>query len=190
MVNYNQGKIYKIIDNTNGDIYVGSTCEPTLAKRLAKHVETYKSYINGKSGYMSSYKIIQNSNYDIVLIELYPCESRDILHSRERYYIETLKCVNLVVPTRTHKEWAQENKEHLKEKLKEYAKNNIDKIKAYQSEYREENKECHKQYKKEFYLNNSDSIREKSKQRYELKKDEINEKRRKAYLNKKLNTIQ
>ena len=134
MVNYNQGKIYKIVDNTNGNIYVGSTCEATLAKRLAKHIETFKSYKQGKSSYMSSYKIIQNGNYDIVLLELYPCESRDQLHSRERYYIETLNCINLIIPTRTHKEWAQENKEHLKEKLKKYVNNNMDKIKAYQSQ--------------------------------------------------------
>ena len=40
MVNYQLGKIYKIVDNTNGNIYIGSTCEPTLARRLAKQRES------------------------------------------------------------------------------------------------------------------------------------------------------
>lgn len=35
MVNYSFAKVYKIVDNTNGNIYVGSTCEPTLARKLA-----------------------------------------------------------------------------------------------------------------------------------------------------------
>ena len=36
VVNYQLGKIYKIVDNTNGNIYIGSTCETTLARRLNK----------------------------------------------------------------------------------------------------------------------------------------------------------
>ena len=38
MPNFQLGKIYKIVDNTNDDVYVGSTCEPSLAKRLYGHV--------------------------------------------------------------------------------------------------------------------------------------------------------
>ena len=184
MVNYSQGKIYKIVDNTNGDIYVGSTCETTLAKRLSKHIQTFKTYKQGKSGYASSYKIIENDDYDIILIENYPCETRDQLHSRERHYIETLPCVNLIIPTRTHKEWVQANKEHIQEKLKEYSKTNEIRLKQYQENYREKNKEQNKEYKKEYYQNNKEYISEKSKLRYEAKKDEINEKRRKDRLNK------
>ena len=49
MVNYQDGKIYKIVDNTNNNVYIGSTCEPTLARRLAKHVGHYKFWKNGKT---------------------------------------------------------------------------------------------------------------------------------------------
>ena len=45
MVNYTLSKIYKIECNVTGLVYVGSTCEPTLAKRLTKHVGNYKSYL-------------------------------------------------------------------------------------------------------------------------------------------------
>ena len=42
MIDYSKGKIYKIVCNNTGLIYIGSTCEPTLARRLAKHVGNYK----------------------------------------------------------------------------------------------------------------------------------------------------
>jgi predicted GIY-YIG superfamily endonuclease len=45
MNKYQQGKIYKIVCNETGDIYIGSTIEPTLARRLAKHVAKYKFWL-------------------------------------------------------------------------------------------------------------------------------------------------
>ena len=48
MVNYELGKIYIIESNVSGDVYIGSTCEPTLARRLAGHVIDYKRFLNGK----------------------------------------------------------------------------------------------------------------------------------------------
>mgnify|MGYP003655890956 CR=1 FL=1 len=42
MDKYQRGKIYKIIDNTNGDIYIGSTIQ-SLANRKSQHkVDTAK----------------------------------------------------------------------------------------------------------------------------------------------------
>jgi predicted GIY-YIG superfamily endonuclease len=38
MVNYGNGKVYKIINYTSDDIYVGSTCLQ-LSKRLSHHKE-------------------------------------------------------------------------------------------------------------------------------------------------------
>ena len=45
MVNYQNGKIYKIIDYTNDNIYIGSTCEK-LCRRIQKHKASYKCYLN------------------------------------------------------------------------------------------------------------------------------------------------
>ena len=41
---YQKSKIYKIVDNTNNNIYIGSTCEPILSRRLAKHVSNYNEF--------------------------------------------------------------------------------------------------------------------------------------------------
>ena len=100
MVNYQLGKIYKIVDNTNGNVYVGSTCEPTLARRLAKHVADYKRYLKTSKNYITSFIILENNDYEITLIELYACNSKDELHAREKYFIESLQCVNKILPIR------------------------------------------------------------------------------------------
>ena len=61
---YLRGKIYKIIDNTNNNVYIGSTCELTLASRLAKHIQRYKRFLEDKTifGYTRSLDILKNNN--------------------------------------------------------------------------------------------------------------------------------
>ena len=44
MPNYQDGKIYKIVFNITDECYIGSTCEPTVARRLAGHVKSYIEY--------------------------------------------------------------------------------------------------------------------------------------------------
>mmetsp|Transcript_51460 Transcript_51460/g.101608 ORF Transcript_51460/g.101608 Transcript_51460/m.101608 type:complete len:92 (+) Transcript_51460:100-375(+) len=90
MVNYHLGKIYKIVDLDSNKCYIGSTCEPTLARRPAKHVSNYKQYLQGKGSNISSFIILEMDDYDIVLLEKYPCNSKDELHARERYFSQLL----------------------------------------------------------------------------------------------------
>ncbi len=129
MINYQLGKIYKIVCNTTGLEYIGSTCQPTLAMRLSKHKGAYKSYLKGnpKTHYISSFKVLECNDYDIVLLESYPCASKDELHQRERFYIEHNVCVNMVIPKRTIKEWKEEHKESVRESNLKYKRENKDK---------------------------------------------------------------
>jgi hypothetical protein len=126
MVNYNNAKLYKIIDNTTDNIYIGSTCEPTLARRLAGHVSKYKRYLQGKSiEYVTSFKILENEDYDIVLICNYPCRNKDELHQFERSCIENNTCVNKVIPNRTKPEWEQVNKVKRQKQVKKRNKKHL-----------------------------------------------------------------
>ena len=45
--NYQNAKIYKIVDNTLDNIYIGSTCK-TLEQRLKSHEQDYKKFKAGK----------------------------------------------------------------------------------------------------------------------------------------------
>ena len=93
---YSRGKIYKIIDNTSNLIYVGSTCKPTLALRLAKHVACYKQWKKYKNSFLPSYDIIENGDCTIVLLEEFPCENNDQLRAKEQEWKQNLKSNNKI----------------------------------------------------------------------------------------------
>ncbi len=134
MVNYSNSKIYKIVDNTNDNIYIGSTVK-TLTQRLAQHKYDYKKYLEGQSHFITSFKILENDNYDIILLEEFKtCENKEQLHARERHYIDTLKCVNKTIPSRTKAEYYLATLEHSKQRsLNNYYKN-IEHIKEVKNE--------------------------------------------------------
>jgi len=134
-VNYQLGKIYKIVDNTNDNIYIGSTCEPTLARRLASHMTCYN-----QNRYSTSCEILKNGNYDIVLLENCPCNSKDELFKRERHHIESIDCVNKNIPGRTQKEYELANKEKIQEYKKIYNTTHKAQIRKSQYKYYDKNK--------------------------------------------------
>ena len=137
-------KIYKIIDNTNGNIYIGKTTK-TLKRRLAQHKSEHTRALRYRC---TSREIIKNGDYRIELIE----ETDD--ESRERYWILNTECINVSIPGRTHKEWYEDNK---------------DKFKEYKKEHYENNKEKYQENKKRHYENNKKTILENNKQRYKYK---------------------
>ena len=103
-------KIYKIIDNTNGNIYIGKTSQKYLSDRLSSHVWDYKT--QNKRGCVSR-DIIKNGDYKIELIE----ETLD--KSREKYWIEnTSNCINKLIPGRTYAEWRKDNPDKRQEYFK------------------------------------------------------------------------
>ena len=118
MVNYQNSKVYKIINEKNEIIYIGST-----AQKLCQRYQTH----NHKS-----------PNHKIILIENYPCNSREELCMREynKKYHEKYK--------ENNKEYIQQyqknNYENNKEKIKEHYENNKKEIKQTRKKYRENNR--------------------------------------------------
>ena len=163
MVNYQQGKIYKIVCNITGEVYVGSTCMPTLAKRLADHRSDLKRFNDGKmNNIVSSFKIIERGNYYIDLLESYPCSSRDELLKKEREYFDKIECVNKYRPYITR----EEHREQALKNNREYQQDNCGRL-----------KETHKQY----YIDNRDVLIKNSRVNYREKREQINEERKKKY---------
>jgi len=171
MVNYQKGKIYKIISPHTDKCYVGSTTKDRLSNRLAQHRSDFKNGRNCTSKY-----ILELGDYEIVLLELCPCNSKDELHMRERHYMESLDCVNKQIPNRSYKEWYIANKDKISEYQTEYRLNNKDKSKEYQTEYQLNNKDKIKETKKEYRLKNKDKIKDYQKGQYLKNKDAIAEK--------------
>jgi hypothetical protein len=123
MTNYNNGKIYKIVCNKTGVMYIGSTTKRLLSERLSQHKSAHKSFVEGKRQWKtSSFDIINNGDYHIELIELFPCSCKDELIAREKYYILNIPNINKQIPTRTKQEYLQDNIERLTQYKKEWNK--------------------------------------------------------------------
>ena len=123
----NNCKIYKITSLNNPEVvYYGHTCQ-TLSSRYSKH-----KTLSNKS---SSKIIIEKGDAIIILVEDYPCESRDQAKSREAYYVLNNPCVNKCVPGRTQKGsvkvYQNKHKEEIKNQMKEYYLDNMEQLKEY-----------------------------------------------------------
>ena len=124
MTIYLNAKIYRIIDNSNGQQYFGST-KVGLSQRMAQHNYSFKRWKRGKTNYTSSYKILENGDYNIILVEEFPCENKEQLRRRERFHIESNLCVNIRKPLQTcaelhqyHQQYRAENRTDLYAKQK------------------------------------------------------------------------
>jgi hypothetical protein len=137
MTNYKLGKIYKIERKSdNALIYVGSTCEPMLCKRFDKHKQIAKTSFNRKV-----YRTILDNdgwnNHQILLIKLYPCDSRDELHSEEARFIRALIPIgNKLIPMRTQKEYIVENKEIIRLRYNKFRNENPETVKQWKQKER------------------------------------------------------
>jgi len=155
MPHYENACIYKIKHNEDYDdenIYIGSTCD--IIKRRCRH-KTRCNNEKDKNYHTSLYQFIRENggwdNWIMIKIHDYKCSSKSELEIEERRVIDLLKPnLNKNIPTRTRKEYREDNKEVIAEKKKEY---------------RKVNKEVLAEKKKEYHKVNKEVIREKHKQK-------------------------
>jgi len=150
MPNYADGKIYKIVCNETGLQYYGSTIQK-LSHRLAKHRDMYATYLRTELNYVTSYKVLENNDYSIVLVEMFPCTCKDELLGRERHHADNNVCVN-----------------------KNRARITDEERQAYRKEYRQESPNIllsrvrltNNDYFKNYYLKNKEHIQERKSKKY------------------------
>ena len=96
MRDYKNGKIYKIVSYKTGRVYIGSTIQQ-LSSRMAGHRRNYNKYQGRKKHTLEAgtglncitpFDVIHMGDADIVLVETYPCNSKDELDARGRYWLE------------------------------------------------------------------------------------------------------
>jgi len=140
MSDYQNSKIYKIIDLETEKCYIGSTYK-TLDERLKKHLSNYREYLNGKARFVSSFDIIENDDYDILLIENYPCTNKKELLIRERYWANKIDCINKVKNQGLYLELGGKKEYMNKYYNQKYQLEHKEEIQKYKKEYREKNQE-------------------------------------------------
>ena len=104
------GLIYKLVSSHEQLVYVGKT-EQTFKDRFSRHKSHYKSWLNGKQCYKSSYELIKHNDCIMIVLEI--DVPKNMLASREGYYHSQLDCVNIQTPNRTNKEWREDNREKI-----------------------------------------------------------------------------
>jgi len=204
MPDYSKTVIYKLCCKNLDvkEIYVGSTCNFT--KRKGEHKKD--SFFEYRKNYNSKvYKFIRDNgrfeNWDMILIEEYPCENKMQKTQRERYWCEELKSeLNSNVPGRSIKEsreaYRSQHRNQLCQRSKEYYESNKEKVKEYQKEYNMKNSEKVKQSRHEYYERNKhnldkekkEEMNQKKREYREANKDKINQRQR-EYRAKKKNDL-
>ena len=134
MVNYQDGKIYKITGGTSLP-YIGSTVTK-LPRRLSKHKIDKRFYLaHNKTNKCASFDLLDLDDCKIELIELFPCNNKRELEIRERYWYDLIPNININKPFISKEETAknqkinyEKNKEHIIIITKEYALKNKEHI--------------------------------------------------------------
>ncbi len=175
MVNYNNGKIYKIEPigvGEEGNVYIGSTSKPRLCDRMSSHRSAYNKWKQDGKSFYTAFDIFDRYGVDnchIVLVESVACNTKDELLAREGFYIKSMPCVNKTILTRTRKEYVADYSPEKKQKWlieypKQYRETHKDKSSEYNTNYhsREDVKERRR-----------DKEKEKQQSYYDMHKDEI-----------------
>ena len=147
MPNYNNGKIYKIVNNIDNMVYIGSTTTK-LCYRMAVH---RCNMIKNKNATLYQHmRKLGIEYFTIVLIEEYPCSNKDQLLRRERYILELHNKQILLNKNRPNitdierlqqmRNWHIDNKEYHANQMKLWFINNKTRVKKYKQKYYQFNK--------------------------------------------------
>jgi group I intron endonuclease len=141
---YQNGKIYKLVNsNDPNEFYVGST-KNELRKRLHGHKEACKG--GELSTVYQRMRELGPDDFHIVLLEAWPCNSKDELRQREDHWIVQLQpklnmkrafmtgAEKVEATHAANKAYREANPEYWSERAKSYHAANKDKIHARKSE--------------------------------------------------------
>jgi hypothetical protein len=163
-LDYSNTYFYKIVckDLNIKDTYVGHTTNFTVRRNGHKTNCLNPNAINHNT-YV--YRFIRDNggwdNFDMVLIDREACADRLDSEKKERMYIEELNAtLNQFIPSRTRKEWDEENKEKIQEYKRNWHMNNRDRL---------------LERKREIYLEKQEEIKTKTKQYYIEHKEKVDE---------------
>ena len=149
---YNKSMIYTIRSPHTEKYYIGSTTQK-LCKRFSDHNRNYKSYLDEKYHFTTSFKILELGDAYIELLEEINCENKNQLERREGELIREHKnnCVNRCIVGRTQKEYRTDNKEEITKQKKKYTIEHAKEKSLYDKKFAIDNKEMINKYRTQPY---------------------------------------
>ena len=167
VVDYQQGKIYKVWSPLGDLINIGSTCQP-LNIRFNGHKSKYRA--KGQHSVNIVFDAYGIENCQIELIELCPCNNKKELFKCEGKHQRLNVCTNKAIADRgraeylkdtaeERKQYRVDNKEHIKAVKKAKYQANKELIKQKAREHYNANKERKLAYQKEYALIHKDKIK-------------------------------
>lgn len=181
MPDYSKGKVYRILQDNDKTVYIGSTVQP-LSARMAGHRKKAKLTPDRKI-----YKLMNEVGVDHFSIELvcdFPCERLEQLVAEEGRQVRLHNTLNEGGNHQMPGLSKEEQRKVACDYAKNYAKAHRDEIKAYMTDYRVANKEKiasrANAYMKAYNATNRDAINRQRKASRDANKDVFNA-HRKAY---------
>lgn len=169
-VDYSQGYIYKLVNDVDEDIYVGSSC-CSESRRMDAHRTKARS--GTTSLLYRRMRELGIDHFKLVRLEDFPCQSNDELRAREEYWRQelgaALNTVRCYLSDEEWKEWKKAyfvryyaaNREKILNRSAEYYKENKEKVQAYKKEYTAKNKELIQATSVRWRKENADKIQAK-----------------------------
>ena len=146
-----KGLIYKLTDNTNGNVYIGST-QQNLSTRISIHKAQYRQYLLNKTNHLTAFEIIKNNNFTAEILEELEFNDRKQLNQLEGHYQKiTQNCINHNIAGRTNKQYIKDNWETFKVILNKSYHKNIVKRREYQIKYYQLKKDERREYQRDYY---------------------------------------
>lgn len=180
---YQNGKIYKIVSDQTCDVYIGSSAQKYLSMRMRQHRDEYNIWKkdNSKRQYISSFELLKYDDARIILVENYPCNTKDELRAREEYHRKQYnEAINSYKAHQSHEEhlqymrkWHEDNKEYVAERAKKYRAENRNELLQKKTEYYNKNKEQINGKRREQYKDKAIDLCQYQKQYREENKEKV-----------------
>ena len=171
---FSKAKIYKITNDFNNEIYIGSTCG-ALNKRFSNH----KAKSKMKNMKNPLYKLMNEIGFDrfrIDLVEEWDATDKQDVRQKEGKYIRELGTLNINIAGRSQKEYYIENQDDKKQYFQEQYRENKEEKKQYNKNYYDENKIEINLNRQEYSKNNKSKISDMKKKYYVQNRESILEK--------------
>ena len=90
-MSFSKSKIYKITNDLNDKIYIGSTTYKYLSQRMNAHRMMAKAKSQRHSDLYNFMREVGVEHFKIVLLEMYACDNREQLNEREQLWHKKLR---------------------------------------------------------------------------------------------------